>query len=514
VSKVLQENVLAHFQRMQEQQKQSRRRRRRQQQRQPSIEDSSDDDDDDGTERSEDSLLSVSSASSAFEKVKEAGDMVRDAVQKSPMATKLGVAAVAGGLVGGAAGLVLAGPAGGLAGAQLGKVIGAGGAIIEGATFAGVLVAGVATGATTGVHVTNHVLTEQEQQRTLTMGEDGISQKLHLVRPNIQIDPAWDKIVADARRSAPSQPLFVGAADRRKQRASDIYKSGEHELETKDKVLLLVSRTLNDKNGLPGHMYRYLIEAFQERCLTRKFQDKTNSDEAAMSPRARRDDAHAVIKHVTAALLEVRPELGASPAFTELTATAVEGLVFGQLYDLVFEEIQTEMKELDAALRKKVKIFQEEHGWEELDLISEPALKALQMLPEAHSAVDKLHFCVQFLERISEHFSSKAGHVCADSLLKMVCQHLVVSGPDSSILQQCNAEVAFLEEFARDEQLLRGKEGYSLVTLQASLHFLNMSSDLSRDIFAPDEDDVCVVPTKHTTAVLYQDAAVLPSVSL
>eukprot|EP00797_Seminavis_robusta_P037099 Sro969_g226270.2 (122) ;mRNA; r:32229-32594 len=52
-----------------------------------------------------------------------------------------------------------------------------------------------------------------------------------------------------------------------------------------------------------------------------------------------------------------------------------------------------------------------------------------------------------------------------------------------------NAEVAFLEEFARDEQLLRGKEGYALVTLQASLHFLNMSNDFERDIFGQDNDE-------------------------
>ena len=61
----------------------------------------------------------------------------------------------------------------------------------------------------------------------------------------------------------------------------------------------------------------------------------------------------------------------------------------------------------------------------------------------------------------------------ADSLLKMVCQHILVSNiHDLGI----NSQIAFLEEFARDEQLLRGREGYALVTLQASLHFLNCSS--------------------------------------
>ena len=66
----------------------------------------------------------------------------------------------------------------------------------------------------------------------------------------------------------------------------------------------------------------------------------------------------------------------------------------------------------------------------------------------------------------------------ADYLLKMVCEHIIVAK-----VPRLNAELAFLEEFARDEQLLRGKEGYSLVTLQASLHFLNASNDFDADIF-------------------------------
>jgi hypothetical protein len=65
----------------------------------------------------------------------------------------------------------------------------------------------------------------------------------------------------------------------------------------------------------------------------------------------------------------------------------------------------------------------------------------------------------------------------------MVCLHLVVAN-----IPHMNAEIAFLEEFARDERLLRGKEGYALVTLQASLHFLNASNDFEEDIFFVDDE--------------------------
>ena len=50
-------------------------------------------------------------------------------------------------------------------------------------------------------------------------------------------------------------------------------------------------------------------------------------------------------------------------------------------------------------------------------------------------------------------------NMCADSLLKMVCQHIVFAN-----VSHLNAECLFLEEFAKDEQLLRGREGYALVS--------------------------------------------------
>lgn len=46
------------------------------------------------------------------------------------------------------------------------------------------------------------------------------------------------------------------------------------------------------------------------------------------------------------------------------------------------------------------------------------------------------------------------------------------------------SEVVFLEEFACDEQLVKGREGYSLVTLRASLHDLSTAEDLFADVFA------------------------------
>jgi hypothetical protein len=456
--------------------------------------------------------------------------------------SKIGIASVAGGIAGGVAGLCVAGPAGAVLGAKCGQTAGLLGVLLEGSMTVGVFVAGIAAGSLTAQH-----LQQQQEKRVLTIGEDGVKRKLLLVRPNVWIDPVWEEICEKARSNHPSSRRTFGLSlspqgkhdflskKERYQRDSDIVETDESEIPTEDKVLLLVSRSLNDKQSLPGYVYKSLIQDYRERCLEREktwnkqwegeeneqientepvssesgvddkdtkeyesndemeplVDDPEDLQETASRLRARRHDTHAVIKHVTATLLEVRPGFAASPAMTEMSATAVEGLVFGELYDSVFEEIVEETSGRDKALMDKMREFDEAHatmskhenGYS--NAISRAAVDALLMLPEAHSAVDKLRYCVQFLELISAHFSSMSKNgsaLSADSLLKMVCQHIIAAK-----VPCLNGEIVFLEEFARDEQLLRGKEGYALVTLQASLHFLNTSTNFDHDIFGDEE---------------------------
>jgi hypothetical protein len=462
-----------------------------------------------------------------------------DAVRKSSALSKtMGIASVAGGVVGGVAGLYIAGPAGAIIGAKLVQSAGVLGVILDGSVSVGVFVASVA-----GFAAASQLHKNGSGRRVLSLGERGTKRKVVLVRPNVVVDPVWEDITAEALRTHATnianrrsfniignhQKKVAEMAKRERYlKDSDIVQTDESEIKTKDKVLLLVSRSLNDKLSLPGHVYRCLIQEHRARterrtALAERFCTKNldeNKDADSVASRERRQDTHGVIKHVTATLLEVRPGFGASPGITEMSATAVEGLVFGELYDAVFKEIIDETRAMDAALLEKISQFEldQQEQWQRdqhmvsarLDnktnslymsspmdggeikpfwnhSISDDALRALCMIPEAHSAVDKLEFCVQFLELISVHFSSFAGKssvLSADSLLKMVCQHIIAAK-----VPNINAEIAFLEEFARDVQLLRGKEGYALVTMQASLHFLNASSDFQEDIFAPDEED-------------------------
>ncbi|GAX16570.1 hypothetical protein FisN_7Lh298 [Fistulifera solaris] len=391
--------------------------------------------------------------------------------------SRLGTTAVVvvGGIAGGVAGLALAaGPAMAMAGAV--------GILAESSVSVGVLVAGVATGSLTA----RQIQQERQRQRILTMGDEGMSQKILLVRPNIQMDPIWDTITAQAYASRPN-------CSRDHHRDVDIVKTAEDEIPTEEKVLLLVSRLLNDKYSLPGHMYRALIQAFRDRCTER----------ASAAGRFRRDDAHAIIKHITATLLQVRAEFSASPYLTERTASAVETLVLGQIYTLVWDEILVETADQDEALKQKVTQFNlleyDENGTHvfvsdkipsKLERnVSQAALAAIRQLPQCHTTADKLTSCVQFLQHISEHFAAMDGQLLlsAESLLQMVCQHLWICM--SLHAAELHAEITFLEEFARDEQLLRGREGYALVTLQAALHFLDNSTDIDHVFGTEDDDD-------------------------
>jgi len=172
---------------------------------------------------------------------------------------------------------------------------------------------------------------------------------------------------------------------------------------------------------------------------------------------------------------------------TELSACAVEMLVFGEMYDDVFKEIIDQTEEKDETLVAKVKNLQKkcnEGGASRAESnnvssVSQSAITALRSLPQARTPTDKLLRCVEFLEHVSAHFSSlfQGEYVDADTLLIMVCQHVV-----AAFISHLHAEVVFIEDFSRDEQLLSGKEGYALITLQASLHYLDSLDTLPIDI--------------------------------
>ena len=394
----------------------------------------------------------------------------------------MGVASMAGGIAGATAGLIIGGPAGAYVGSKIGQAVGVAGVIIEGTIGVGVLVAGV-----TGTVLTVKQL-KGDENRIVAIGGKG-SEQVVLVRPNVVVDCIWDEITMNARRSAPKNNFVEGlslfgnkVADKkeRKRRDRDIVFSEEEELNTKDKVFLLVTSSLNDKRSLPGYVYRELIGEVKNRAQARKDRSEVDAEKNTGNfSRAMRQDVHGIIKHITATLLEVRPGFCSSTLITELSAMAVETIVFGELYNHVMEEIKIETNEKDRTLTDKISALSDKAhalGINLYDHISMDAIKSIEMLPFYHSVEEKLRCCVELLECVSNAGSNS--NMGADFLLTLICQHLAVAA-----VPYLNAECAFLEEFAKDEQLLQGKEGYALVTIQASLHFLNASKDTVQDLF-------------------------------
>jgi len=406
-----------------------------------------------------------------------------DVVRKTKATSKyIGVASIAGGIAGATAGLIVAGPAGAYVGSRIGQAVGVAGVLIEGTIGVTVLVAGV-----TGTILTVKQL-KGDENRMLAIGGEG-SEQVVLVRPNVVVNPIWEEITMNARRSAPKDNFVEGLAlfgdkvadkKERKRRDHDIVFSEEEELNTKDKVFLLVTSSLNDKRSLPGYVYRELIGEVKSRARART--DGSTTDAAKdtdVYSRAMRQDIHGIIKHITATLLEVRPGFCSSPRITELSAMAIETIVFGEVYDHVMEEIKRETSDKDMARSKKVNILMDTANALGIDIyahISEDAIRSIEMLPSYHSVEEKLRCCVELLQLVSDVGCN--ANMGADFLLTLVCQHLALAK-----VPYLNAECAFLEEFAKDEILLQGKEGYALVTIQASIHFLNATKNIVQDLF-------------------------------
>mmetsp|Transcript_23733 Transcript_23733/g.45238 ORF Transcript_23733/g.45238 Transcript_23733/m.45238 type:complete len:873 (+) Transcript_23733:125-2743(+) len=460
-------------------------------------------------------------------------------IKKTTETTKnIPKASAIGMVAGGAAGLVIAGPAGIIVGSQIGRTVLAVGAVVEGGI--GISVLAMSLAAAANFHLSGSEKGEKERELKLKNGT------LVLVRPDIDVDPVWGEYAEEARKcwmvekmndesssssSSPTKSSSCGSFGlgnigslfqsinspakkedcMRYRKDSDIIKADASELPMREKVFLLVNRILNDKMSLPGYLYRSLIMKHKRRIVfgsdvgrsnveAKSEAERDTAGDSFSANRSSRQDAHGVIKHVAATLLEVRPGLASSPAMTELSAAAVEVLVFGELYDDVFREIILQTEEKDESLlakgmelRKKCddddgKCASREGSVnnEASSSISQSAIGALRSLPRAHTSTDKLLHCVEFLEYISEHFSSLFRDKCidADTLLMMVCQHVVAAS-----IEHLHAEVAFIEEFSRDEQLLSGKEGYALITLQASLHYLDSLDELPSDIIFPESSE-------------------------
>lgn len=216
-------------------------------------------------------------------------------------------------------------------------------------------------------------------------------------------------------------------------------------------------------------------------------------------------DVHGVLRELTQAILAWCPLLTVSDEAAIQAVNCIDQRVFAETYGPVYGRIASgQAGERDATLARRVRreeLARTATGRPSLTAVCFPqALAALRAVGAARTGRDKLGFFVQAVERISEALPAKA---TTDALLWSLCRHLaaavvtagvVVGGMEQSgrvDLSRPHAEVAFVEQFVRDESWLMGKQGYVLTTVDAALHVLldpAMSDEVFLDPKPPNED--------------------------
>ena len=359
----------------------------------------------------------------------------------------IGVATVAGAAAGGAVGLAAAGPAGVVAGARAGSGVCKLMVAVDTLQFC-VLVGGTIAGVT---EATKQIDEDKVSVVTIETGKNS-SKQVALLRPYIEIDTEWTGVVRRAKTRAMWSGIVNGSFLDKTGEDKDILSSKESELDSSDKIFLLVSRSLNNKRSMAGYVYRYLINEFLDRIEQKRKEDKSMS--VLTCSRERRKDCHNLIYHMSQVLIEVRPGLGSSMRIAELTASSVERHVFGEIYDYVFEEIADEVYQKDANFCEQGISFSLNEGNNDRT-ISKKAVKALSQVPLCVAPVNKMEYCVEFLESLcdiaketcgneqleSESNEMSSGEIGTDSLLQLACNHLLHC---SQHVKKINAELAFL----------------------------------------------------------------------
>ncbi len=353
-------------------------------------------------------------------------------------------------------------------------------------------------------------------------GGDGTQKeecKVGFIRPNITIDEEWNNIVFEIIKTHAPASAFQRQQTRSQKMAkkiknhkwikkvlnqdADIHNC---QLEKEEMVFLLITRTINDKQSTLSIVYKNLIARLKERAFNNLISSHCIRNHG---DRSTRQDAHAIIKHITAILIQDQPEFGSSPTMLEISTSCVESLVLSEIYDVIFEEIISQTRQEDLKLEEKIQSYhwhnshvsiqslidncsnnitnffkfhsvEEKSDYENNDnndnntndskssqlLLCDRAIKELQSLPTHRTIPTKLQCCADILKAISDHGQKQ--NISADKLLESVCYHIIHAN-----VPNLNAECLFLEEFASDDQLVRGLEGYALITLLASLSYLN-----------------------------------------
>lgn len=236
-----------------------------------------------------------------------------------------------------------------------------------------------------------------------------------------------------------------------------------------------------------------------------KRDDKGNgagqSEEDGIKPCDALRDVHGVLRELTRAVLAWCPRIASSDEATIHAVNCIDQRVFAETYGPVYGHIARgqSVRERDATLERRAR--RDARARQAADRPSLAALCRPEVLASfraagaARTGRDKLGFLVQGVDEIS---AALPPNSTTDTLLWTLCRHLAaatiaMSVPETAgtteeaekaapALPRPHAEVAFLEQFMRDESWLMGKQGYVLTTVDAALHVL-LHPKMSDDIF-------------------------------
>ena len=382
------------------------------------------------------SILALSSIANV---TKSTQNMLNAAKRVSFSYKNIGVATAAGAGVGGVVGFATAGPAGMLTGARVGSGVCQVMIAVDTIQFC-VLAGGAIVGASQIA-----MQASKGNMKVLAISNDTQSKdKVAIIRPYPETNPDWEVITRHAKKKA-SWHVFLKSS--RRKNDEDILKSDDSELQAKEKVFLLVSRSINNKNSSPGLIYRYLLDEFYHRSEHNNSL-RCNSEENLhnlYNERQQRDDCHAIIHHLTLVVLEARPGLSSSSELVELTLIAIERLVFGELYSSVFKEISLEVENKEKCLHKRT-------PQPPSCQISSIAITNLRKISEFVTPMEKMTCCMEFLQTLCDSENSQRSSkihdfdresdtlVDSDSLLQLVCDHILALPREFDIY----AEIGFL----------------------------------------------------------------------
>lgn len=214
-------------------------------------------------------------------------------------------------------------------------------------------------------------------------------------------------------------------------------------------------------------------------------------------------DVHGVLRELTRSVLACCPVIASSDEAAIHAVNCIDQRVFAETYGPVYGRIASRqaVRDRDAALARRTRRdarTREAAGRPSLvAACSYQVLAAFRAVGAARTGRDKLGFLVQGVEKISEALPAKA---TTDTLIWSLCRHLAAATMATGVaeggrkatgksddtvaaLPRPHAEVAFVEQFVRDESWLMGRQGYVLTTVDAALHVL-LNPEMSDDIFA------------------------------